>query len=184
MAEREQENSITDNNNNRNTQRNSNSSNNNGNTHRSTINNHWEYWMRLAREMKGGQPSWIVSPRLLTSEHRIRYIIQRKTQKSVMLFYGVSSSARSVPVLLLHSSLSFSLLLCLNVLCEFRLVSFFALFWFGLLICGLYRAAEWSNTYLNDNGEPTRKPEKSLSLPLARSFSFSSLSFFRRWAMN
>lgn len=32
--------------------------------------------MRLAREMKGGQPGGIIFPQLLTSEHKIKYIIQ------------------------------------------------------------------------------------------------------------
>lgn len=170
-VERQQENSIT-NNNNKNNDHNWNSiSNTNTNTliHRSTINNRWEYWMRLLREMKGGQPSGIVSPRLLTSEHRIRYIIQRETQKSVMLFCGIHS--------LLFSPLF--LPLGIHFFC-FAFVEFgFILFWFGLLICGLSsrRMVKYvfAFIYLNDNGKPLRS---SVSFSLFHSLRYSFGFFF------
>lgn len=103
--------------------------------------------------MKGGQPSGIVSARLLTSEHWIRYIIQRKTQKKRNAFLRYFISVRSFRRFFLFF-LALSLSLCLLIsshsfalFCVFFCFLHFSLFYFDL-VCLLvdHRAAEWPNT--------------------------------------
>lgn len=119
--------------------------------HCSTINNHWEYRMRLAREMKSEQLNGIVSFRLLNGEPCIRYIIQQNTLKNVMplLFFVLR---RHFIFLFIYFVFVF-----VSVIADFDVVVVHFVVYYFILFCDLVctssrRMVEYV-IHLNDNAQ-------------------------------